>query len=166
MALVADVKEQFWFGADYYRAHLPSGGGWFVWDKRANDNGMNLDALFGSAFELCWSRQPHKREVIRILWAMTHGRQGEDIAGVHPTQKPTSLARWFIDRWSDPDGIVVDFYGGSGTTVIAAAQSGRVARVSELSPHYCDVIRRRWTRWAKDKGIDPGPGALADEVVP
>ena len=49
---------------------------------------------------------------------------------------------------------------GSGTTIIAAAQEGRVAYGCEISPHYCDVIRRRWTTWAKEHGQDPGPGSL------
>jgi hypothetical protein len=37
-----------------------------------------------------------------------------------------------------------------------------VARLIEIDPHYCDVIRRRWTRYAKEHGLDPGPGALAE----
>lgn len=45
-------------------------------------------------------------------------------------------------------------------TLIACARLGRVGRTIELSPLYCDVIRRRWTKWAKAAGVDPGPGAL------
>ena len=44
--------------------------------------------------------------------------------------------------------------------MIAAAQNGRRAVGFEISPRYCDVIRRRWTRWAKAHDTDPGPGAL------
>ena len=46
------------------------------------------------------------------------------------------------------------------TRLKAAAQQGRVARLIELDPRYCDVIRRRWTKWAKEHGQEPGPGAL------
>ena len=44
--------------------------------------------------------------------------------------------------------------------LIACAETGRVARCIELDPGYCDVIRRRWTRYAKEHGLDPGTGAL------
>lgn len=48
----------------------------------------------------------------------------------------------------------------AGHTRLAAAQTGRVARLMELDPRYCDVIRRRWARWAKANGVDAGSGAL------
>jgi len=51
-------------------------------------------------------------------------------------------------------------FGGSGTTLIACAQTGRKARLIEIDPRYCDVIRRRWTRWAKEAGVNPGSGGL------
>lgn len=56
--------------------------------------------------------------------------------------------------------LVVDPFGGSGTTLIACAQTGRAARLIEIDPRYCDVIRRRWTKWAREAGVDPGPGRL------
>lgn len=84
----------------------------------------------------------------------------------HPTMKPIELVERCILNSSKPGWIVGEPFGGSGTTLLAAARTGRLARLIELSPHYCDVIRRRWTRWAKDAGVDPGPGALADAVAP
>ena len=80
--------------------------------------------------------------------------------------KPIELVERCILNSSKPGWIVGEPFGGSGTTLLAAARTGRLARLIELSPHYCDVIRRRWTRWAKDAGVDPGPGALADAVAP
>jgi DNA modification methylase len=59
-----------------------------------------------------------------------------------------------------PDWRRGDPFAGSGTTLIACAETGRVARCIELDPGYCDVIRRRWTRYARERGIDPGTGAL------
>lgn len=58
------------------------------------------------------------------------------------------------------DTIVLDMFGGSGTTLMAAEQIGRKARLMELDPHYCDVIRRRWTKWAEENGREVGSGAL------
>ena len=78
----------------------------------------------------------------------------------HPTMKPVALVRKCIENSSKPGWLVGEPFGGSGTTLIACAESGRVARVIELAPRYCDVIRRRWTRFARSAGIDPGAGAL------
>lgn len=78
----------------------------------------------------------------------------------HPTMKPVRLFERLIRNSSKEEDLVLDPFGGSGTTIIAAAKTNRAARVMELDPHYCDVIRRRWTNWAKDNGLEPGPGAL------
>jgi DNA modification methylase len=79
----------------------------------------------------------------------------------HPCPKPVKLWAWLVERLTFERGAVIaDPFGGSGTTLIAAAQLGRVARLIELDPRYCDVIRRRWTRWAIEHGQEPGPGAL------
>jgi site-specific DNA-methyltransferase (adenine-specific) len=78
----------------------------------------------------------------------------------HPTMKPVELVAYCINNSSKPGWLVGEPFGGSGTTLIAAAQTGRIARVIELDPRYCDVIRRRWTRWAKEHGKTVGRGAL------
>lgn len=78
----------------------------------------------------------------------------------HPTMKPVELFEYLIRNSSKEGDIVLDSFGGSGTTILAAQKSNRVARVMEKDPHYCDVIRRRWTKWARDNGIEPGSGAL------
>ena len=79
----------------------------------------------------------------------------------HPTMKPVELIRPMIENSSGPGWMVGDPFAGSGSTLIACAMTGRRARLIELDPRYCDVIRRRWTTWAKDHNQDPGPGALA-----
>jgi DNA modification methylase len=78
----------------------------------------------------------------------------------HPTMKPLALVQRCIENSSKPGWLVGDPFAGSGTTLIACAETGRVARCIELDPRYCDVIRRRWTRYARERGIDPGTGAL------
>ena len=62
----------------------------------------------------------------------------------HPTQKPVALLERAIRNSSERDGIVLDPFGGSGSTLIAADRLGRRARLVELDPRYCDVIRKRW----------------------
>jgi site-specific DNA-methyltransferase (adenine-specific) len=64
--------------------------------------------------------------------------------GVHPTMKPVELFQYQIENSSPNGGVVLDLFGGSGTTMIACENSGRVARLMELDEKYCDVIVRRW----------------------
>lgn len=78
----------------------------------------------------------------------------------HPMMKPVELFEYQIKNSSKQGDIVLDLFGGSGTTVIACGRSGRKARVMEKDPHYCDVIRRRWTKWAKENGKEVGSGGL------
>lgn len=78
----------------------------------------------------------------------------------HPTMKPVRLFERLIMNSSKAEDIVLDPFGGSGTTIIAAAKTNRIARVMELDPHYCDVIRKRWTAWAKENGKEVGSGGL------
>lgn len=64
----------------------------------------------------------------------------------HPTIKPVRLFGRLIRNSSKKGDIVLDTFGGSGTTVVACEQMGRNARMMELSPHYCDVILARWEK--------------------
>ena len=148
-------KEIFMWGADYYRDYILPGGSWIVWDKRGGDTGMNLDKLLGSSFELCWSLTSHKRDIARILWSGHHGMQKDDTKSrVHPTQKPVNLAVWFFDRWGKDAKIVADPYLGSGSTLIACEQTGRICYGMELDPKYVDVIRKRY--WKFVNGSEEG----------
>ena len=81
----------------------------------------------------------------------------------HTAPFPLSLPKFFIQAFSDPNDVIYDPFLGSGTTLIAAAKHGRVCYGTEISPGYCDVIRRRWTRWAKENGHAVGSGGL-DEL--
>ena len=78
----------------------------------------------------------------------------------HPTMKPVRLFERLMLNSSKAEDMVLDPFGGSGTTIITAAKTNRYARTMELDPHYCDVIRKRWTTWAKENGVEPGPGGL------
>ena len=78
----------------------------------------------------------------------------------HPTEKPVGLIKIPLEASTGPGDLVLDLFGGSGSTLIAAAEAGRVAAVAELSPSWCDSIRRRWTLSAENAGVDPGEGAL------
>ena len=63
---------------------------------------------------------------------------------LHPTMKPVALVERAIRNSSKSRDIVLDLFGGSGTTMIAAERTGRRARLLELDPRYCDVVVQRW----------------------
>ncbi len=142
-------KEVFIWGADYFAELIPNRteGSWVVWDKRCDEN---MDKVSGNTFELCWSKQKHKRLVARILWSGHHGMQKDDTkTRVHPTQKPTELAKWFFEQWGSQNDLIADLFLGSGSTMVAAHQLNRKCYGMELEPKYCQVIIDRM------KKLDP-----------
>ncbi|SFM21706.1 DNA-methyltransferase [Pelosinus propionicus] len=64
--------------------------------------------------------------------------------GEHPTMKPIGLCARAIQNSSRPGDRVADFFGGSGSTLMAAEQTDRVCYMVEVDPIYCDVIIKRW----------------------
>jgi DNA modification methylase len=149
-------KEIFLWGADYYIETLgrkyPNLGSWIIWDKYSDENIGLLDGKFGSAFETCWSKTPHKRELARVLVTTNYTARGDETR-VHPTQKPVALALWFLERWGNKGEIVVDLYAGSGFTVMAAEKLNKSCYAMELDPKYCDVIIERWENSTGEKAV-------------
>jgi DNA modification methylase len=97
---------------------------------------------------------------------------------LHPTVKPVALVADLIRDCSRRNGLILDPFGGSGTTILAAGRTGRVARVIELDPVYVDVAIRRWEKstgikarhaatglsfdqLAAHRGVDPAPRSRA-----
>lgn len=72
---------------------------------------------------------------------------------LHPTMKPVPLIAKQIKNSSRKGEIVLDIFGGSGTTLIACEQTGRKARLVELDPVYCDVIVKRWEEFTGEKAV-------------
>jgi DNA modification methylase len=91
---------------------------------------------------------------------------GKDAASsyVHPTQKPTCLAERAIEDFSDIQALVLDLFGGSGSTLIACEKKGRNARLMELDPRYCDVIVKRWQDFTGKKATLESNGKTFDEL--
>jgi len=71
----------------------------------------------------------------------------------HPTQKPVALSERAIKNSTKPNNIVLDYFGGSGSTLIGCEKTGRKARVMELDPIYCDVIVKRWENFTGKKAV-------------
>jgi DNA modification methylase len=82
---------------------------------------------------------------------------------VHPTQKPTALSKRAVKNSTRVGDLVLDLFGGSGSTLIGAAMAGRRAAIVEKDPGYCDVIRRRWARFALKAGLEVGDGIVGEQ---
>jgi DNA modification methylase len=83
---------------------------------------------------------------------------------LHPTMKPVELVERAIRNSSKPGQVVLDPFGGSGTTLIAAEKAGRVARLIELDPKYVDVIVRRWQDWTGQQATRESDGVVFDSI--
>lgn len=73
---------------------------------------------------------------------------------VHPTMKPVEMLVYLLRNSTMRGNVVLDTFGGSGSTLIACEETGRVCRTMELDPRYCDVIRRRWAEFKFGEGCD------------
>lgn len=82
----------------------------------------------------------------------------------HPTMKPVALFEYQLLNNTKGGDIVLDSFGGSGTTLIAAERNGRVARLVELDPKYCDVIVKRWQDFTGKKAIHEETGKTFEEL--
>jgi site-specific DNA-methyltransferase (adenine-specific) len=78
--------------------------------------------------------------------------------GEHPTMKPVALFEYQMLNNTKGGDIVLDSFGGSGTTLIAAEKNGRVAYLMELDPKYCDVIIKRWQDFTGKEAVHESTG--------
>jgi len=135
----------FIWGADYFCQMLTNNGSWFVWNKKIGKGKI------GNEFELCWSKQKHKKEILEIEWAGFRGMEKDDGKRIHPTQKPIKLCSHFLNKFSKKENIIIDLFLGSGSTLIACEKTKRICYGMELDPKYCDVIIKRWENFTGAK---------------
>ena len=124
------------WGGNYYANHLENSSCWIVWDK--NNTGNFADA------ELAWTNQKTAVRVFKHTWNGMIKESERNESRVHPTQKPVALAVWSFENYGKDLKIVLDLFGGSGSTLIACEKTARQCRMMELDPKYCDVIVKRW----------------------
>ena len=100
-------------------------------------------------------------EIKNNVWHFkrTSTEERKDTGG-HATPKPLELCARAINTSSRKNEIVLDLFGGSGSTLIASEKLERKCRMIELDPKYCDVIRRRYTKWAKENNRPITSGCL------
>ena len=123
-----------------------------VWDKGGGYIG-DLRKTFGTDYEIIMCSNNGKEltgKRLGSVWSI-----GKDNAEKydHPTQKPVALSGTAIDCTTNEGDIILDLFGGSGSTMIACEQLGRKCRMMELDPHYCDVIIARWEKLTGEKAV-------------
>lgn len=140
------VKEQFIFsmGQDFHRMHEPAMFGWKKGKKHFKARKLNNLA---DTFTL----SPDDFADIQDVWLQSRDKQKDY---VHPTQKPVALSVRGIRVSSLPGDIVIDLFGGSGSTLMGAERLSRKAYLMELDPKFVDAIRKRWARFMHGSDCD------------
>lgn len=123
-----------------------------IWDKGGGGIG-DLKKTFSTDYEIILCAHRGKEIIgkrIGSVWSV-----GKDNANeyMHPTQKPVELPALAITETTRKNGRVLDFFGGSGSTLMACEQTGRINYSMELDPRYCDVIVKRWEKFTGDKAV-------------
>ena len=143
-----DIKIQVWFGANYYCHSLPQSPNWLVWDKRVEENQRD----YNSDCELAWIKSDKKSvRIFRHLWKgmLKDSERGEK--RVHATQKPIALVDYCIKEYNYEANLLLDYFLGSGTTLMACEKLNKKCYGMELDEKYCDVIIERWEQFTGKK---------------
>lgn len=157
-------KNSFTLGRqDYQWRHEPvlygwkDGAGHYFIDDRSQDTVLDIKRLDLSA--------KSKKELIGIIEAMSKSspipttviREDKPLHNdLHPTMKPIRLLARLIANSSRKGDVVLDQFGGSGSTLIACEETGRKCRMMELDPAYVDVIVDRYQKFTGRKAIKQG----------
>ena len=136
------------WGGNYFLDFLPSSDGWLIWDKRG-ESGIRNTFADG---EMAWCSFHTPVRIYHQLW---NGmiREGEHEKRVHPTQKPIRMLSEILQDFTNEGDIILDVFGGSGSTLIACEQTGRTCYMAELSPEYVDVIIARYEKLTGNKAV-------------
>ncbi len=141
---------QIWWGANHYvqDAKLPNAKCWIAWNKQESNNHIDQ-----ADCELAWTNIDSPARQFHHLWAGFRRDSEKGETRVHPTQKPVKLIEEIVDHFGAkiPTQVVLDLFGGSGSTLIACEKTNRKCFMMELDPHYCDVIVARWEKYTGQK---------------
>lgn len=132
-------------GQDYHRGYEPCMFGWKKGKSHhCNKSISNLKDVYNLDYN-------DFQELLDFMYVKRDATQNY----VHPTQKPVRLAERAFHKSTKEGTIVIDAFGGSGSTLICAEQMKRKARVIELDEKYCDVIVKRYIKFCRENNKEP-----------
>ena len=158
---------------------LKDGGGFYIWfasrehcnfETALNDSGLDVrQELIWKKNTMVLGRQDYQWKHEPCLYGWKDGASHNWYSdrcqttilefdkparnGEHPTMKPVELFAYQIQNSTKKNDIVLDLFGGSGTTIIACEQTGRIGYSMELDPKYCDVIIKRYENLTGKKAV-------------
>lgn len=145
-----------------------------VWSK-SNPQPAMADGVMTSAFEFMWFLSSEENPNRRIKGAsfqrgafsnvFEHSTASGHDASVHGAVFPLPVAEHFVQNCSQKSAVVLEFFGGTGTTMIACEKLGRSARLMELDPRYCDVIVKRWQDFTGKQATLEATGETYDTLA-
>jgi DNA modification methylase len=151
------VPELYFWGANHYSSCLPDSSCWIVWDKQGGKSVTYADC------ELCYTNIDKPVRMFTHIWDGFRRDTEKGEKRVHANQKPVAL---FVDIWDkfNMGQVVLDLFGGSGSTLLAAEKTNRVCYMSELDPRYVDVIINRWQQFTGKQAIHEESGKTYEEL--
>lgn len=136
-----------------------------VWDKGDSPGLGDLECSFGGN-ELAVHSIIGRRKIKNRINSVWRVNRPKGVTMVHPTQKPIEIIEPALENCSRSGDIVLDLFGGSGSTLIACEKTNRKCLMSELDPHYVDVIVQRWMKYSGKMAylIEDSSGLLKEPV--
>lgn len=123
-----------------------------IWDKGGGGIG-DLEHTFSTDYEIILCSNNGAKITGKRIGSVWNVPKDNASDYVHATQKPVKLSAIAIENTTNKNGVVLDIFGGSGSTLIACEQLNRKCYCMELDPKYCDVIIKRWETFTSKKAI-------------
>lgn len=140
-------ENQIIWGGNYFADILPPRMCWLVWDKGQRDFSL-------ADGELAWTSFNKALRINSYSRALANREEK-----IHPTQKPIEIIKWCIEiaeRNKADTNIILDLFGGSGSTLITCEQLNKKNLTMEMDEHYCDLIINRWETLTGRKAVKIG----------
>lgn len=140
------TDNQIIFGGNYFTDFLEPKACWIVWDKENTGNFADV--------ELAWTSFDKGAKSYRWLWnGMCRKGEKKCRRENKGSPKPVGLMGDILKDFSKENDAILDCFGGSGSTLIACEQLGRICFMMEYEPHYVDVIIDRWETFTGEKAV-------------
>ncbi|MBO7713564.1 MAG: site-specific DNA-methyltransferase [Methanobrevibacter sp.] len=121
-----------------------------IWSKGGGGLG-DLEHTFSTDYEIILVSNNDAKITGKRLGSVWDVTRDDVNSYKHPTQKPVKLSAEAIENTTNKNNLIVDLFGGSGSTLIACEQLNRKCYTMELDEHYCDVIIQRWENFTNKK---------------